>query len=171
MTKSVDCVGTRFGKLTVIERAESNKFGKARWRCLCDCGGEVTTTRNQLVSGNTRSCGCLHHKALVERNTKHGHANRGKQSPAYYSWCSMLSRCRNENYPKYSIYGALGVTVCERWLNFENFLADMGERPKGTTLDRIDPFGNYEADNCRWATPTEQANNQRRHHVRRSAQE
>lgn len=81
----------------------------------------------------------------------------------YHTWEGMKQRCLNPNATRYNEYGAVGIKLCDRWLDFKNFLEDMGERPVGKTLDRIDPFGNYESENCRWATPKEQSNNQRRH--------
>jgi len=118
-----------------------------------------------LVKGFTRSCGCLKLEQTVERSTKHGHAKRKKKDPTYQSWCSMLNRCRNTKTPKYKRYGGAGVTVDPEWYSYKKFLKDMGPRPIGTTLDRINPYGNYEKKNCRWATPIVQAFNQRRHHL------
>jgi hypothetical protein len=97
-------------------------------------------------------------KRKKESSTKHGHTG----SATYISWAAMIDRCFNVNKDNYKWYGAKGVTVCERWEKFENFLEDMGERPSGMTLDRKDPFGNYEANNCRWATPMQQGANKRR---------
>lgn len=100
-------------------------------------------------------------QALVERSTTHGHARRGRQSDTYRCWAAMLRRCFNSNVKDFPNYGGRGITVCDRWLSFENFLADMGERPKGLSIDRVDCDGNYEPGNCRWATPKEQAANRR----------
>lgn len=94
--------------------------------------------------------------------TKHGHTGRNWKSPTYYSWSKMKERCLNPNHEKYSNYGGRGIKVCERWMSFENFLADMGERPYGKTLDRKEVNGNYEPENCRWATAKQQRRNQRK---------
>lgn len=91
----------------------------------------------------------------------HGSAKNGR-TPTYNTWMNMIQRCTNANAPGYKHYGGRGITVCERWLKFENFLADMGERPEGLTLDRIDNDGNYEPGNCRWATCEQQNANRRR---------
>lgn len=147
--------GQAFGRLTVIERSGSFGCGKGRgqaiWRCSCECGGEVSVRRDHLVSGNTRSCGCL----------MHGISNTAE----YQSWAHMRRRCGNPRNNSFHNYGGRGITVCERWQVFENFLADMGARPSALhSIDRIDVNGNYEPGNCRWATAVEQNSNTRRSH-------
>lgn len=89
----------------------------------------------------------------------HGHGRRGKRTPTYKSWKRMRARCHNENCDKYQYYGGRGISICSRWDSFENFLEDMGERPEGASLDRIDVDGDYEPGNCRWATVTQQMRN------------
>lgn len=97
----------------------------------------------------------------AQRPMKHGHGRRGHESDIWWIWKGMIKRCTNSNHKSWKYYGGLGIRVCERWREFTNFLADMGERPDGTSLDRINPNGNYEPSNCRWATPREQRVNQR----------
>lgn len=121
----------------------------------CFCGNEFLTRAIWIKNGHTRSCGCL--KNIVK--TKHGHSKKGSRSLTYVTWYNMIQRCFNPKTPKWQYYGGKGVTVCESWKQFKNFLNDMGERPKNTSLDRIDSDKNYEISNCRWATITEQNNN------------
>lgn len=155
-------IGQTFGRLYVLERDHSvSGFRKeTRWFCKCECGN-ISSVRSYLLrTGHTKSCGCLVKEHAEQMNPpKHGMHN----TPTYHTWEGMKQRCLNPEATRYPEYGAKGITVCERWLSFENFFEDMGERPEGKTLDRINPFGNYEPNNCRWATPKEQANNQKRH--------
>lgn len=158
----VDLTGFKYGKLKVLGFAGSGKRGHKYWFCLCDCGNSVRVGRCDLTSGHTASCGCLQVEKTRKRCTKHGHSKRGKKSLIYGIWLSMLNRCRNPKYHQYKDYGGRGIQVCERWKeSFENFLADMGERPQGKTLERNEVNGNYEPSNCRWATTIEQGNNKR----------
>lgn len=160
MSKPVHWTGRRFHVLTVLRRDESRpKY----WICRCDCGVEKSISHSNLIGGNTRSCGCLMLELRASGITKHGHASRRKQSRTYQTWLSMVRRCNDSRDRAFSEYGARGITVCQRWKSsFENFLADMGERPAGTSIDRYpNSNGNYEPGNCKWSTPSEQAVNRR----------
>lgn len=147
----------RFGRLIVVAQA-SNKGRHVQWSCLCDCGNESTTSAYCLRSGQTQSCGCLQKERVKEATTKHGMTT----SREYCSWQSMKSRCYYPENKSYKHYGGCGVEVCTRWRDsFQDFYDDMGNRPNGTTLDRINTHGNYEPDNCKWSTSKEQNNNKR----------
>lgn len=153
-----DLTGQTFGHLTVLRRAP-DAGRHVKWVCQCSCGNTSSTYTNYLLKGLTRSCGHLR----AEVKTVHGHKTRSeKASPTYYSWKSMKWRCANTAPKDWKYYGGRGIAVCERWANsFEAFLADMGERPPGKTLDRIDNDKGYEPGNCRWATTSEQRLNRR----------
>jgi len=166
--KFKDMTGQRFGRLVCV--APIPTAGKSMsWECICDCGTIRIVVRGNLLSGGVKSCGCL--KSDVSRNSKHGLTNgrnatingkkRANRIGTYSSWEAMRSRCNNPNNPGYHWYGGRGIKVCERWDDFDNFLWDMGERPEGKTLDRIDVNGNYEKSNCKWSTPLEQTQNRR----------
>lgn len=150
-------VGLRYGKLTVFafDRADTSPRGQTvtYWHCRCDCGAEKSILGSSLHSGNSKSCGCVWKTNPGSR--KHGQSS----SYAYNTWRAMKDRCQNPNASAFKTYGGRGITICEAWQTFEGFLADMGERPKGLTLDRIDRDGMYEPSNCRWATARQQAGN------------
>jgi hypothetical protein len=147
-------------RLTPIGPAEPER--KEMWSYLCLCGAVVSKPRRAVASGRLKSCGCLNRELRIARNTKHGRAVRGHSDTVYWVWAAMRGRCTRPSHKDYHLYGARGVSVCSRWDSYETFREDMGERPLGHSLDRINPNGNYEPSNCRWATASEQRRNQRR---------
>lgn len=158
-------IGQNFGKWLVLsELPTRTKWGSVVYACICDCGNKRAVKGSELRRGATRSCGCLAKELLSARAkltfTTHGQTCGRKQSGAYKSWCTMKRRCLDTNFKDYPRYGGTGVMVCNRWLDsFENFYEDMGDRPKGMSLDRRDNLGNYEPGNCRWVNHFTQMNN------------
>lgn len=147
--------GMRFGKLTVIGYSHTGKAWRSFWKCFCDCGKKVVVAGRHLSSKKTLSCGCMRTELLRKEKTTHGKSG----TPTYNVWCSMIRRCRDPTVIGYHRWGGRGISVCERWLKFENFFDDMGHKPKNKSLDRINNDGHYEPSNCRWATRLQQTKN------------
>lgn len=159
----LDLTGNRYGRLVVLEpipdhalRRNIDGFLCHAWLCQCKCGNRVTIETNKLRSGNTKSCGCYRREFTTSKNTIHGHSRRG----AYTSWLGAKARCTKTTNRAWRHYGGRGITMCAAWVNdFRAFLHDMGERPLGHSLDRINNAKGYEPGNCRWATSRQQSQN------------
>lgn len=169
MKKIIDLSGRIFGNLTVIKISDDYIRGKARWLCKCKCGNTSIIFANNLVRGNTTSCGC-HRKANNKIiNITHGATatctDKNKYPSSYKTWCSMKQRCYDKNLPQFKYYGARGIIVCERWHDYSNFVADMGEPPPGKSLDRINNNSSYSPENCRWADSKTQQRNKSNVHL------
>ena len=162
MSAFINLTSKRFGKLTVAWPAGRGNRGEICWLCFCDCGGHSVVRGVLLRTGKVDRCP---HEARVRARTKHGHSADANPSPEYMSWSGMIQRCTNRKTNRWRHYGGRGIKVCKRWLKFENFLADMGPKPKPKrrfSIDRIDNNGNYETSNCRWATYEEQNRHRKR---------
>jgi hypothetical protein len=156
-----DLIGMRFGRLIVVSRARNHESPAGHltlcWECHCDCGQRSEVATHDLRSRHTRSCGCFSAEQLAGANRTHGMT----RTPTYRSWQAMITRCTNPRRAAWKNYGGRGISVCARWRLFENFLTDMGERPAGTSIERINNDGNYEPSNCKWGTRKEQSRNSR----------
>ena len=171
MGKLRDLTGQKFGHLLVLERAE-NRICKSQkivcWKCKCDCGNIAIVQASNLITGNSTNCGCIRKKHSIEgarkKNTKHNQSH----NRIYFIWQSMKDRCYNSNNKNYKNYGGRNITVCNEWKNdfilFYNWAMNNGYK-EDLTIDRIDVNGNYEPNNCRWATIKQQENNKRNNHI------
>ena len=169
MTKRLDLVNQRFGRLVVIADAGTDKQGKALFKCRCDCGNEIIVRGYSLRNGDCKSCGCLRSEASSERLTVHGHGNE----KLYRIWLGMKDRCYNSKNPSYERYGGRGIKVCDEWLNnyeaFRDFMLSQGYDEYApsyeNTIDRIDNNGNYEPSNCHVTTMKVQSLNKSNNHI------
>lgn len=175
--RALDLIGRRFGNLTVIARAENAKNGKARWLCACHCGGTINVVGGHLTRAAIDSCGCLRRQRCSVARTRHGHAkhrNGASKHSTYTTWTEAKKRCFCPTLRTYKNYGGRGITMCKRWRDsYESFYEDMGDRPEGLSIDRVNNNGNYSCGkcqecvangwtfNCRWATTGQQVANRR----------
>ena len=160
--RAKDITGQTFGRLTVIGFVGMITNGLTMWLCICDCGSETIVVKASLNNGSTKSCGCLHKEITAISSTTHGM----HKAAEYRVWDAMIQRCTNPNNKKFENYGGRGITICKKWLKFDNFISDMGKRPSNKhTIDRINNDGCYAPDNCHWITQAEQMRNTRRNHV------
>jgi len=153
----VDLIGERFNKLVVLKECPDKNPKEDKWLCKCDCGNYTSAYGYRLKAGRANSCGCT-----ARNKPRHGHSIGGKLTPEYKTWKYMMRRCYNKKSKSYKGYGDRGIKVCERWHTFDNFLKDMGSKPRPISkysIERKDFNGDYEPENCEWADATTQARN------------
>jgi len=168
MGKKLELKGTKFGRLTVFDRAEATPQGHYKWLCIRDCGNEVVVRGSALTNGSTKSCGCLQKERAAEAMFRHGAAAGGHEDPIYILCKAMKQRCLNPRHKDYKYYGGRGIGVDSSWLGadgYSHFATDMGARPEGGTLERIDNKKGYGPSNCRWSTRLEQGRNKSNNHL------
>jgi hypothetical protein len=153
---SATMIGRRFGRLVVVAYAP-DIYSAKKMACICQCGTRCHVVVAQLNNGHTKSCGCLQKELHLKSMLKHGES----KTRLYKLWTGMMQRCFNRKSPLFKRYGGRGISVCKKWWSFPKFLADMGERPDGMSLDRIKNNRGYSKLNCRWATKLQQTNNTR----------
>lgn len=159
MAYRIDITGKKFNRLTALFVSHQSASLAFVWLCRCDCGEEVFVIFGDLVSGHTKSCGCLKLSGV-------GYVRHGKyRTRVYDAWCRMIQRCGNKRNPSYKHYGGRGIRVCKRWHRFENFYKDMGDPPDRKSIGRINNDGNYCPENCRWESSAEQSRNTRRNNL------
>lgn len=159
MGKELNLIKQKFGRLIVIKNAGYDKWRSLYWLCECNCGNIIKVRQSSLKSGHTKSCGCLQKDIVTNLKLKHGHSRNGYTTKTYSVWLSMHDRCRNPKNRNYKYYGGRGINVCQRWLEFKNFLKDMGEAPAGLSIERENNDGNYESNNCSWVNWKRQGRN------------
>ena len=157
MTQYIDLIGRQFGRTVVVARFANTSTGRTRWMCNCNCGKAHITSGDNLRSGRTQSCGCLHIELVGDQHRTHGMSS----TSTYRSWSGLKERCTNPNNLHFKYYGGSGLTYDPKWETFEGFLSDMGEAPKGLSIDRIDNNAGYTKENCQWATARTQSRNRR----------